>query len=102
MDFNTLIDAIENAGFEARSYSGRGMYGRSCVGIDVDRGTSPFQLAAMLANELVDDAASYEDAQTLTRELAKLRVCTDQMGLGQIVYFPDVAWGEDIANEQEA
>jgi len=41
-----LIEAIEDAGYEARSYSGRGMYGKCCVGVEINREREAFTLGA--------------------------------------------------------
>jgi hypothetical protein len=90
MDPITLIRAIENAGYEARSYTGRGMYGRQCVGVEIDRHGSEFMLGVRLGLTLGEDA---ED----------LSPVSDSMGLGLIVYFPKVAWpaGEKETVEEE-
>ena len=37
LTFKMIKDACKNTEFKVRSYSGRGMYGRTCVGIDLDR-----------------------------------------------------------------
>ena len=86
MEANKLIEIIEAADLEPRSYSGRGMRGRYCVGVETDE--PPFTLGAMLAAtaaELGEDPL----------ELAQLRSSTDQMGLRTIVYFQSVSWPED-------
>lgn len=101
MDAKALIRAIENAQLEnadelkAQSYSGRAMYGRSCVGVVIPRDVSSFQLAAAVALCLVEDANEGEEAWLL-EELAALRVCEDSMGLDTIVYFPRVEWPESL------
>lgn len=69
-----LIEAINAAGKKARSYSGRGMYGRECVACSIRRG---------------EDFAGLPGGYR-----------TDSLGLGQIVYWPRVAWPEDL-EEQE-
>lgn len=89
-----LINAISDAGYEPRSYSGRGMYGRSCVGVDVDRGTSAFSLAAQII-------ASSDDPAQMADSLSDLRVNEDSMGLGGIVYFPNVPWVEEDEDDEE-
>lgn len=36
MNSERLIELIEEAGYEPREYSGRGMYGKYCVGFTTD------------------------------------------------------------------
>ncbi len=70
----TLIARIRKSGRKARSYSGRYMYGRHCVGVDLDR----------------HDAGG---------ELPK-GANTDSMGLGSIWYWPAVAWPENMQDDE--
>jgi hypothetical protein len=77
---------------EARaSYSGRGMYGRSCVGIVIDSESDLLALGVAIS-ELVED---YEDKQTLVNS-----VKTDSMGRGLIAYWTGVTC-EDAPDEDE-
>jgi hypothetical protein len=52
------------------SYSGRGMYGRTCYGVSVDGN----------ATDVIEEAAA--------RGLRG--ACTDNLGLGTIIYWPSV------------
>lgn len=62
------IQKLKAAGYEPRSYSGRGMYGRYCVGVTVSR--------------------SYvDDVKKLIRGAS-----TDSMGMDVIVYWPFLPW----------
>ena len=94
MSAERLIELIEEAGREARSYSGRGMYGEQCVGVDLDNASEIFGLGVEMANYAVDDERE---------DLASLRSTWDSMGLGVIIYFPGVRWpkgrDEDEADE---
>ena len=64
-----LIEALEAEGLKPRSYSGRGMYGAQCVGAAVRH---------------------FGD-----HELPK-GWCNDSLGMGQIMYWPAVAWPESV------
>jgi hypothetical protein len=98
MEAKKLITAIENSDFEARSYSGRGMYGDKCVGVEIDRDMSSFRLGAAIAYALSESDS--DDGPTDVEELTRLRVSEDSMGRGAIVYFPGVKWpGEEDENE---
>lgn len=102
MDAKKLIEAAESAGYEPRSYSGRGMFGRSCVGIEVSRGQSEFTMAIEIAKELMDLCEKDDEAIEVVDELAQLRPSCDSMGLGAIVYFPGVPWPEDEDEDEDA
>jgi hypothetical protein len=68
-----LIRKIQSAGFEARAYSGRGMYGKYCVGCDVgEYDELPYALTSV---------AGYH---------------TDSMGRGTILYWPHIAAPEEL------
>jgi hypothetical protein len=76
-------------------YSGRGMYGDTCFGIDVDRystgdvGTMMMCIAEDLSEADIDINA-FE---------WKLR--TDSLGLGTIYYFPCLQWNEECAEDKD-
>ena len=61
-----IINVIERAGFEPRSYSGRGMYGKTCLGVDLPGASKLVKLAGVLEPVL------------------------DQMGMGIIAYWPSI------------
>ena len=67
-------------------YSGRGMYGKKCVGISFEG--SLFDLGLELAAFIM---ASYQDdlfeAEELVNDLKDLQSSTDQLGMGYIVYW---------------
>jgi hypothetical protein len=99
MKFKALIQAIEEAGYEARSYSGRCMYGKSCVGVTCGR-TEAFSLGVKVGAALA--ASGEEEAESSVDALADLWVQTDSMGHDMIVYFPGVAWeSEEDESEDE-
>ncbi|MDE7477162.1 MAG: hypothetical protein K2M91_04290 [Lachnospiraceae bacterium] len=71
-------------------YSGRGMFGRKCLGVIVRAGSS--QMKFMM------DLTSYLNANTSDDETFDLGafegMCTDDFGMDSIVYFPSIG-GED-------
>lgn len=89
-------DACESMGYQARSYSGRGMYGRACLGIEVPRGISTSSLAFKLAIEL--KAIGAEDAIDF---LMNRDWNQDSMGLGSIIYIPSLSWEDEEESEEE-
>lgn len=66
-----LVALLRRKGLRPRSYSGRGMYGRYCVSINLDQ------------NEPVPDKlpGGYS---------------WDSMGLGRVLYWPNVLAPEDL------
>lgn len=81
MTTERFIEIIEDAGYETRSYSGRGMYGNECVGIDLQDSVS-MQFAA----EVVASVEGEDEREELVSIFRDAR--TDFLGLGTIVYFP--------------
>ena len=94
-----LVEALESAGYEPQSYSGRCMYGRRCVGVTVSRDVSAFRLAAELAVVFLNE--DLEHGPFDVEDLARLRVSEDSMGCDQIIYFPGVEWKDSGEEENE-
>jgi hypothetical protein len=84
-DIQTLLNDIDGA--ELRSYSGRSMYGKQCLGIDMESMTDAFRFALMV-----------EDADLCW---AFSNPVFDNMGRGIIVYFPNVEAPEGIDNDED-
>lgn len=96
MDAKKLIETIRDMDLHCsvRSYSGRGMYGRQCVGVVID-GMSLFTFGIEVAREWLnrsDDPCEIED-------LADLEAREDSMGLGTIIYFPKLKWPEGMDSD---
>lgn len=83
-----LQNLIELASYEARSYSGRAMYGKECIAVDLE-GTSPFEFFADLLRYAEEDS----DRECLEEALRSAK--TDSMGRGQVVYFPDTEYFDE-------
>lgn len=80
-DPQTLIDAIEATGREVREdYSGRGMYGARCVGVEIDNDAELWQLA----RDLID-----------IEDLPPPKI--DSMGRRLIAYWPSFKIIDDAA-----
>lgn len=77
----TLKEIIEFAGFDVyEDYSGRGMFGKTCIGFCYDK----TDVAAMA--DLIDAAFSLGEILELRDALRYAE--TDSMGKGAIMYFP--------------
>lgn len=90
----TLVKIIRAADLEVRDYSGRGMFGKKCVAIQVERETSPFNIAASLAATALQ-VLSRDGFEFFIEDLADLRVSEDNLGHDTILYFPLVEWQEE-------
>lgn len=83
MESNEIAQMFKNAGYYVRSYSGRGMYGRSCLGV-----TTPDMLV-MFADVLETVDGCEDDSVMVIADLMRSAV-TDSMGQGMIVYWPNI------------
>ena len=83
-DSKKLIDALEDAYIgSVRSYSGRGMFGKSCVAISGDEDVSEWNVAKHLFSEEYDGAFDRLPAPH-----------HDQLGRGIVLYWPTYPWPE--------
>lgn len=74
-------DIIEQAGYRARSYSGRGMCGAQCVGV-----TTKDSLTELTVNLIrATDSDEFDEVCNLLE-----RTKSDSMGLSCIFYWPSV------------
>lgn len=95
-----------------RSYSGRGMYGKECLGIVIYNTVGVFcaEILRALFNGSVRAANFSEneefDRSDIAEEIAEAlsSMCQDAMGLGTIVYFPSVPYvfEESVGDEDFA
>lgn len=104
-----LIDDGILEGCTVRSYSGRGMYGRGCPGLEVSRECSVDMLSIglMLARAAFADTVVYSPTESAhTRSIALLEkldalqmqtmgMRSDSMGLGMIYYWPNVPYVQE-------
>jgi hypothetical protein len=87
--------AIEDADFETRSYSGRGMYGKSCLAVSAD---DPVEVVAKAMAAVAADNGV--DLWDLAEKISNAR--TDSMGRGIVIYWPGIPYdGPDEDDEEE-
>lgn len=91
-----LQQLIEEAGYETRSYSGRGMYGKECLGVCTENVNVIAFIYDIMETSFDQDRADLEEDIMQIRE-AK----TDSMGKGMIVYFPNVPYNKDEDEDEE-
>ena len=88
---STLQRMIEKAGFQCRSYSGRGMFGKTCLAVEVD---SLGVFFAELVLALDGSKAHTEVFDGLTT------MQTDSMGMGRVLYFSNLPYvGDPLCEE---
>lgn len=81
--FEELCDATGDT--LARDYSGRGMFGRLCLGIICD---NPHDVLLGLAQNIHRHFPDDDIFDAVTEDLR--HSATDQMGRNQIIYWPDM------------
>lgn len=91
----TFQEILESCEYRTLSYSGRSMYGSSCLGVDLKQGQSPLVLFAEAL-----EVCSKEEVSLVEEALRKVQ--TDSMGQGSIVYFPGIDYVKsDEMSEKE-
>lgn len=100
MNSDELVVALVHGGFTPQEYSGKFMFGATCVGVTLDNpaelGTAVAigTMAAAIRDKDVDKVVlmqQLQDFQALVKQAKQ-----DSMGLGYIIYWPDMAWPGDI------
>ncbi len=98
MDAQRLIELLEDAECEPRSYSGRCMYGPWCVAVVLDSyGSSEGHIAALTMLY----AADKNEQQELVTIWSDVQ--SDNMGRDIVIYFPNIEWPADavVSRRQE-
>lgn len=95
MENEAILRIIECAGYTARSYSGRGMYGRSCLGVVA---SNVLEMFADMLNEV--DGSADEDEVLVVADLMRAAV-TDSMGRDTIVYWPNIEPPSENSSDDE-
>ena len=90
MNAHDLIEALRDSDYEPRSYSGRCMYGKCCVGVVTSE--SPLDVGVKLGVTLVSMNPSFDPSDLPGSS-------QDSMGRDVIIYWPSIAWPEDSEEE---
>jgi len=77
MTSQEFIEALTEIGYDPTHYSGRYMYGESCVAISVDDLGESFDIGYELARIDAENPGAPH---------------TDNMGLGYVLYWPRYKW----------
>jgi len=85
-----LSEILEDIGYEPYAYSGRGMYGKTCVAVNLeDRSQSVWEIALEVCSRDGDLAYSMGAPSQ------------DSMGLGIVVYWPNLPYEGKSDDEEE-
>lgn len=86
------VDVLDDIalGMEATlmSYSGRGMFGKECLGIDMPSMTAAFNLALEIGIDCSATAQKFKNPKF------------DNMGLGIVVYWPNIAVPQSVTDAE--
>jgi hypothetical protein len=89
MEKSVIQQSLEDMGIETLSYSGRGMYGESCLGFVTD--LNPLYIGFMICradkNEDIDESNFFN-------------VKSDNMGLSMVYYFPNIPYVESEGDSE--
>lgn len=96
MDNKKLIEIFEDADYNPRSYSGRGMFGCQCLGVECK---DPTRMILDVIISCCGMAESVSDVADFCEELKRSN--TDNMGLDMIVYWPGIKWEEKEEEEDD-
>ncbi len=94
--FDKLVDTIEDAGFEARAYSGRSMYGRWCLGVNCEE---PMSCLMTIVSSFCENADDVDAVRDLVDALSD--PSSDAMGRGGVLYWSSIPWLGDDEDEDE-
>ena len=86
LDTDGFREIIEDAGYDTRSYSGRGMYGKECLAYEVPARDEIYSVACIMeqACSVLDGDSKIDDVKKAFRGAV-----TDNMGRDDIIiYFP--------------
>lgn len=96
-----LQQLCEDLGYDTRSYSGRSMYGKECLGIDLDSGLGSFigDVIRGLSEVDSDTLLDHESAHDVAEAFDDMQ--TDDMGRGMIVYFPGTPFTDNECDDED-
>lgn len=100
IQFNLLQIFADDHDYQMRlAYSGRGMFGKECIGFVTSE--SPFALGLKLGHYLreAESNTNEDDPSDLFEYLQNVR--TDSMGMDTIMYFPNIQMPDELVDEED-
>jgi hypothetical protein len=86
---------LENAGFDCQSYSGRGMYGDTCLAVVTD--DDVLNLFADLIDNGCGGKPNSEESYYIVKMLRDAK--QDSMGKGTVIYWPNIPFEEETEED---
>jgi len=83
----SILQQILEERFDCYSYSGRAMYGETCLAVN-DDGRGLGEVMATIIRGAIEEGSGAKIADAVSE------MRTDSMGRGTVVYFPGVAFVE--------
>lgn len=95
-----IQELCKKAGFGVRSYSGRGMYGKECLGVSLD-GYDTMQtfIADLLDAVANENSNSIKKVDIIEVADAIRDIESDSLGTGKIVYFKSIEFEAEEDNK---
>ncbi len=84
----TLQSVLQDIGYETRSYSGRNMYDRECLGVVTE--DSIGTMFGAILRHVAEKRLHLRTVDEIAEGIEDIR--TDDMGRSTVVYFPSVAF----------
>ena len=97
MKFEELKGIIEDADFEVNPYSRRSTCGKICLSFTVDSPSNEIHTIVRIVREAVWQGWKYKKLDELLEILNEVTV--NSMGRGTVFYFPQIEWGNSVAEE---
>lgn len=84
-----IVEDLDGVRVMPSPYSGRGMYGMTCVAFSLETSITPLQVFGRILEW--SDRLPAEDREEVIANLIALTedARTDNLGLGTVLYFPD-------------
>lgn len=102
--FDAILQVAEEEEYKVRSYSGRAMYGKRCLGVvgQIDSFKFGMQVALFMAHTKIDDMEFMpEQCHIMVDDLPMTHSRMDNMGLDMVLYFPYIEVIEEQENEDD-
>lgn len=92
-----LQSLLENASLDVTSYSGRGMYGKECLGVTIG------SIGEFMTSYTMALFGYYDELNGAHDEVVGAVQCLriDSLGMGIIVYFPNVPFTDEEEDDLE-
>lgn len=99
MEFKELCQLFEKCDYTVRSYSGRGMNGKTCLAVESGDNNLILDVIHELCVFNDDSSIQLGKVQEVAEMLRDAR--TDSMGKGEITYWPNIKWENSLDDMED-